>query len=71
MAHAIIQLKDHPHNDCKAAKLEWYQGDRSVYSVKAGFIAVVGFDPLEFEPLCVDHTFQSKSEAIDAISCAA
>jgi len=60
----IIDLNDHPHNLCRAGKLEWFEGDRAVYSVKAGFIAVVG------SMRCVNQTFQSKSQAMDAARAA-
>lgn len=60
----IIDLKDHQHNLCPAGKLEWFEGDRAVYGVKAGFVAVVGYER------CIDHTFQSKSEARDAARAA-
>lgn len=64
MTQQIIDLNEHPHNLCRAGKLEWFEGERSVYSVKAGYVAVVSFNR------CVNHTFQSKSEAMDAARAA-
>ena len=56
----VIDVKDHPHNLCPQAKLEWSVGGRSVYSVKAGFIAFVDYSR------CLDHTFPTKGDAMSA-----
>lgn len=62
----IINLKDHPQNGDKTAKLEWFEGDRSVYAVKEGFVAVTGYDLASMNTLCLAGTFPSKSEAVAA-----
>jgi hypothetical protein len=64
MEQQLIDLKDHPHNLCPAGKLEWSASDRAVYSVRAGFVAVVGFGR------CLNQTFQNKREAMEAARAA-
>lgn len=64
--YQIINLKDHPQNDDKTAKLEWFEGDRSVYSVKGGFVAVTGYDHSSMNTLCLAGAFSSKAEAVAA-----
>lgn len=58
---SIIDVKDHPHNLCHLATLEWHSGGKSVYRVRAGFIAFVDYGR------CLNHTFQARAEAMNAV----
>ena len=59
MSRKIIQISDHPSNGDATAKLVWAEGSKSVYSVKGGFIAIVGW------PFAAEGLFGSLAEARD------
>lgn len=64
MTSNLIDLTDHPHCLCPQGKLEWAREAKAVYSVKAGFVAVIGYDK------AIDATFCTQSQAVDAVLAA-
>lgn len=56
---ATVETASHAHNADPTAKLEWSRGEKSVYAVRGGFVAIIGWGK------AVDGLFPSLNEARD------